>query len=109
MRFVFEVRDQIVGIKNGSQIEQEAILSDPSEDRRPCAAKFLGDLLGPKGPVADRDHLTRNLLGRERAAADLRRGIFQAQLKPLAERLLELRKSPPSDLLDLLKGTGEGL
>ena len=108
MRFVFELWDQIVGIKNGPKIEQEAILSDPPQDRRPCATKFLGDALGPEAPVANRDHLARNLLGRERAAADLRRGIFQAQLKPLAERFLEPGKSPPSDFLDLLEGTGKG-
>ena len=82
---VREVRDEIFRIENGSQIEQKTVVVDSPDDRRMASAKALRDGVGAQLLVLDGNDQGRQLFGRKRAAADLRRAILQACAESLAE------------------------
>ncbi len=74
---LFEFWDEIVGVEDRSQIEEKAVVLDPADDRRIGGAEFLRDGVGAELRVLDADDDRRQFFGRQRAAADLRRGFLQ--------------------------------
>src|SRR5947209_1702176 len=75
LRVLAPVRHQVVRIEDGATIQQETAPADATDDRRTRGAEPLRNLIGREALVLDGDGLARNLLGRERAAANLRCGV----------------------------------
>jgi hypothetical protein len=89
---VTPLRDHILGIEDGSEIEKETIVFDPSDNRRIGAAESFGDPLSTHAVAPNRNHLRRDFLRRKRAASDLRSGILEDEMKLFAQSPLKIGK-----------------
>jgi hypothetical protein len=70
-----EVGNQKIGLVDGSQVENEPVFVDTSNDGRNGAAKHLGYLFRAPAAARNRDALARQFRGGKRTTADLTSGI----------------------------------